>query len=201
MATDSDIRCPHYQPPTKGRRCRHYRSGGGCARSSNQPATCVEWLKVNKAGKPANATKAASAEPAHRDLFGNPIQPAKPRTRRPVAAAPRGKPSTAPSSKPSLVRNITDEEVASFKALGVEVRLHTDALGDVYLVPAYTGQDRKELSIEHSITLTTICAAFPGAKVVALNPSGRCETSRATDARTSGAGDKTTGKQCGIRLD
>ncbi|MDY0004855.1 MAG: hypothetical protein RBU30_26390 [Polyangia bacterium] len=71
---------------------------------------------------------------------------------------------------------MTDEEVASFKALGVEVCIRSEEVGEVWVVPVYTGAARRELSVEHSITLATICAAFPGAKVVSM-------TSRAaTDA-------------------
>ena len=95
-----------------------------------------------------------------------PRKGASSRTTRPQSE-PREPASPSPA-KPPLVRNITDEEIASFKAIGVEVCLHSEALGDVHLVPTYTGQDRTELSIEHSITLSVICAAFPGAKVVEL---------------------------------
>jgi hypothetical protein len=74
--------------------------------------------------------------------------------------------------KPPLVRNVTDEEIASFKALGAEVCIRTDVVGNVHIVPTYTGMDRTEISIDHAITLTAICAAFPGAKVVAINKAG-----------------------------
>ena len=65
--------------------------------------------------------------------------------------------------------DVTDEEVASFKALGAEVCIRSEGIGEVWVVPEYTGADRQELSVGHSITLATICAAFPGAKVVAMN--------------------------------
>jgi hypothetical protein len=132
----------------------------------------VEWLKVNAPTSAGTNNPPKSQPPVARDLFGNPIQSAQPRkasSSRPTRpqSEPREPASSSPA-KPPLVRNITDEETASFKAIGVEVCLHSEDLGDVYLVPTYSGQDRTELSIEHSITLTAICAAFPGAKVVEL---------------------------------
>ena len=67
-----------------------------------------------------------------------------------------------------LARTLSDADIASFKALGVEVRLASEDLGDVWLVPAYTGADRQELSVEHAALLATICSALPGAHVTAL---------------------------------
>jgi len=172
----SGFTCRHYQPATDGKRCRHYRDGGGCRRPEAEQGRCIEWLKVNGPTSTATNTASSPDPPVARDLFGNPIQREKPQraaasTKMPPASTPAA-PAPPSSAKPPLVRNVTDEEIASFKALGVEVCLRSDALGDVYLVPVYTGQDRTELSIEHSITLTAICAAFPGAKVVALKRPG-----------------------------
>lgn len=62
---------------------------------------------------------------------------------------------------------LDDQDIASFKALGAEVCLAMQA-GEVWLVPAYTGQDRTELSIEHAVLLVTICSTFPGATVTSL---------------------------------
>ena len=175
----SAFTCRHYQPATDGKRCRHYRDGGRCLRPEAEQGRCLEWLKVNAPTPTATAPNTASSPdpPVARDLFGNPIQREKPQraaasTKAPPASTPSA-PAPPPSVKPPLVRNVTDEEIASFKALGVEVCIRSDALGDVYLVPVYTGhQHRTELSIEHSITLTAICAAFPGAKVVDLKRPG-----------------------------
>ena len=174
-SSTSGFTCRHYQPATDGKRCHLYRDGGRCRRPEAEQGRCIEWLKVNA---PTSTNTASSPDPAvARDLFGNPIQREKPQraaasTKTPPASTPSA-PAPPSSVKPPLVRNVTDEEIASFKALGVEVCIRSDALGDVYLVPTYTGhQDRTEISIEHSITLTAICAAFPGAKVVDLKRPG-----------------------------
>jgi hypothetical protein len=96
----------------------------------------------------------AAKPPRPTDLFGNPIPEPK-RTRRSKRTQQRGthqRPSAARPSTPSstlpvppnegegvlpLVRNMTDEEVASFKALGVEVCIESARAGDIWLVPEY----------------------------------------------------------------
>jgi hypothetical protein len=67
-----------------------------------------------------------------------------------------------------IVRTLSDADLASFKALGVEVRLATEELGDVWVVPAYTGMDRQELSVDHAALIAAVASAFPGARVTAL---------------------------------
>lgn len=157
------ITCPHYQRVPPSRRCRHYGQGGLCQRPEAAGSKCLEWLKVN-------APREAAPAPVSRDLFGAPVLPPPPR-RLPHTAPPA--PEGASGPRPPLVRNVTDEEVASFKALGVEVCIQSEALGPIWLVPKYTGaSNRVELSIEHSVTLTAICSAFPGAKVVAMHRRG-----------------------------
>ena len=75
-------------------------------------------------------------------------------------------PRRAPDQEVPVVRNLTDEDVASFKALGVEVCLATEDCGEVWLVPEYTGRDdRKEISVRDAATLAAVCSAFPGARV------------------------------------
>lgn len=166
------ITCPRYKRSSDGRRCVHYHAGGRCARPGGSDAVCVEWVKVNGAPAPLGGRPGPRPEPGpHLDLFGNPTQPTTPRrgsSRPPVAkSTDRAAPPTA-TTKPPLIRNVSDEEVASFKELGAEVCIRSDEVGELWLVPKYTGADRQELSVEHSITLTTICAAFPGAKVVTI---------------------------------
>jgi len=164
--------CQRYEATAGSKRCRYYHDGGGCHRPDAEEGRCIEWLKVNAPSAFASSTTRRAQPPVDRDLFGNPIQPdERPRVASSKSARPQPEtlaPTPPSSSKPPLVRNVTDEEIASFKELGVEVCIRSEALGDVYLVPVYTGQDRTELSIEHSLTLTAICATFPGAKVVEL---------------------------------
>ncbi len=168
-AADLAFTCAHYDPKPGGKRCRHYLENGACDRPDE--LMCVEWLKANgqtsgesKATPPA---KQAPDDDADRDLFGTPIPPRKePEQKEAASTTVRDQPPQTPT--PILVRDVTDEEIASFKALGAEVCLASEELGEVWLVPEYTDQDRKELSVEHSATLTAICAAFPGAKVISF---------------------------------
>jgi len=181
----SAITCHHYHRTPDSKRCQHYQEGGQCYRPAAKQGRCIEWLKVNAPNSLTASTEqpiqapqtAQNLQPTvDRDLFGNPVKSnERPRTTASKRQRSQPEPRTpAPpsSGKPPLVRNVTDDEVASFKALGAEVCIRTEALGDVHLVPAYTDQDRIEISIEHSITLTAICAAFPGAKVVAIKRAG-----------------------------
>ncbi len=61
-----------------------------------------------------------------------------------------------------------EQDIVSFKALGLEVCLQDEQVGEVWLVPAYTGQDRVELSVEHAALLAAVCSAFPGASVASF---------------------------------
>jgi hypothetical protein len=81
---------------------------------------------------------------------------------KPLALLPRNAPQA------QVLLSVRDSDIASFKALGVEVRLIDEHLGEVWLVPTYTGQNRAELSVEHAALLAAICSAFPAASVVSF---------------------------------
>lgn len=172
--------CPTYEPLPGSKRCQHYLDNGACALPGE--FMCSEWLKANgqKAGPSAVRVEAqAPSEPpaapkpddVARDLFGAPIAPpapkGPPKRKPPPVASP---PSTPPAEGAPVgpIPRISDEDIASFKALGVEVCLRSDALGDVWLVPEYTECDRREITPEHAATLRLIVDAFPGAQVVAF---------------------------------
>lgn len=73
--------------------------------------------------------------------------------------------------KPLNIPNgLKDEDIESFKKLGVEVKLLSRA-GTIYLVPEPTGRtDRKEFTIEQARSLALIALAFPGSEVVSVDP-------------------------------
>ena len=186
---DTGFGCPHYEAVAGKKRCRHYLDGGSCARPDE--FMCVEWLRLNKKAKPAPKTKGSTdlfgnPNPDYRpaaeterptDLFGNPVpepkQPKRttPTQQRPTAATP------SPASAPEVVeereplRGLTTEDIDGFKKLGVEVCLESEAFGEVWLVPEYTGQDRKEITPEHAATIARVMEAFPGSKVVSFEKS------------------------------
>ena len=166
----SSFTCPHYDPSPGEKRCRSFVANGGCSRPDE--LMCTEWLKANGHAVPPPSTEpkpplAAIPDDKPRDLFGNPLpDPPKPAPSPVKPAVSTATPKTAAPADPPIVRNVSDEEVQSFKALGVEVCVASEALGEIWIVPEYTGAERKEITVAHAATLTAICAAFPGAKVV-----------------------------------
>lgn len=153
----------------EGKRCRHYLANGGCALPDE--LMCVEWLKLN-----SHRTTAAPAESRPKDLFGNPVAD-NPAVSKPAPKAPPVVPTDTPSEatgdpSPRIdvdqLRGFTTEDIASFKALGVEVLLHSETYGELWLVPAYTGQPRKEITPEHAATLMRVLSVFPGSRVMAF---------------------------------
>lgn len=189
-SSGSEFTCPHYAPLPGTRRCRSYQDGGTCARADL--FLCIEWEKRNRHRLPstgdhadevvaAGVTVATSEPPAPRtptDLFGNPA---------PELALPKAKPTRAipcPTSSPHVgsdqetrppPRGLTTEDIESFKALNVEVCLRSEALGEVWLVPAYTGRDRREITPEHAATICRVLEAFPGSRVVSIEKSSPTE--------------------------
>jgi hypothetical protein len=163
------IDCSKYQPRTGSKRCQHYLDGGACALASE--FMCVEWLKANRQ-LVAQDHPGHGATPAQPALLPGLAPPAPARAApKPEAAAPQA--LSVPAAEPSPVSArarapITDEEIASFKALGVELRLDLDEVGPVWLVPHYTDQERKEITPEHAATLRLLLDAFPGARIAAF---------------------------------
>lgn len=180
-AAPASFTCADYDASPGSKRCRSYLGNGSCAREDH--FMCEEWMKANGHAVPAPVE--AKPEPA-RDLFGNPL-PEEPPPKKPE------KPALSPTPKPLpvveqpstdrdavFVRNLTDEDIASFKALGVEVCLASEEIGEVWIVPEYTEQERRELRIDHAATLTAVCAAFPGAKVTSFEKLAKAEAPKPT---------------------
>jgi hypothetical protein len=107
------------------------------------------------------------------DLFGNPVhEPKKPKRTTPTqkrSSAPR--PPSKAMDKREPLPGLTAEDIDSFKKLGVEVCLDSKAFGELWLVPAYTGTDRKEITPEHAATIARVLEAFSGSEVVSFEKS------------------------------
>jgi hypothetical protein len=157
------ITCPKYEPVPGTKRCRHYHANGACGLPDE--FMCVEWLKANGHATPAPVTPMATNAVA-RDLFGKAVAETSPRVDPPPP--PRVAPSVPRDEEVPIVRSLTDADLASFKTLGFEVRLATEELGDVWIVPAYTGAERHELSVDHAALIAAVASAFHGARVTAL---------------------------------
>jgi hypothetical protein len=159
----------------EGKRCRHYLPSGACSRPGH--FRCEEWLKVN----------APKARPLEQHQLFEPPVPVPARAPTPAPSVARTPPSNVPAAAPNAatgIRCLTEADLASFKALGVEVRLESDSLGEVWLVPAYTGAERQELSVEHAVLLAAIGSVFPGAKVTAFGrPTAKSEPASSSSTR------------------
>lgn len=66
---------------------------------------------------------------------------------------------------PERARQPAKEQIADFRSYGVEVRFRLESGQEFWLVPAYTGRDRVELTPEDLERLATVMEAFPGAEV------------------------------------
>lgn len=166
------ITCAKYTR-SEGKRCVHYVSNGACALPDE--FMCVEWLKVNGPKPAADAPNPSpvveTPTPQARDLFGDPIAPsAEPPKPKPAAVVAHiaSKPAAEPTFDVDRLRGFTTEDIESFKALGVEVQLHSEIYGELWLVPAYTGKPRKEITPEHAATVMRVLSVFPGSHVVAF---------------------------------
>jgi len=172
------ITCPHYDSPPGQKRCRSYLKGGACSRADE--LMCTEWLKANghtvprdeaPTSLPPEPEAPAELKPAT-DLFGNPAagpkNPPKSTVKKP-APAPLPVTRTCEHDLPPPPPGLTAEDISSFKALGVEVCLRSEEVGEVWLVASYTGKDRREITPEHAATLHHLLQVFPGSQVVSFD--------------------------------
>ena len=167
----SSFTCPHYSSAPGEKRCKDYLAGGACARDDE--FMCVEWLKANGHTLPADHPVLAAPQ---KNLFGEVVPvPSPPKNTRlsreskKTSLAPTAPRSEVSDEEPKGLPAISKDDIESFRALGVEVCLRSEEIGDVWIVPEYTGQERKELSIEHAATLCLVAAVFPGATVTSFD--------------------------------
>lgn len=168
------VTCEHYTRG-EGKRCLHYAANGACRLPSE--FMCSEWLKANGPAATRSLPLAPPREPPPaiaRDLFGNTVHAAPAHTaakpavhRAPLDIAAKSGPTPATVDIDQL-RGFTSDDIESFKARGVEVLLRSDAIGELWLVPSYTGQDRKEITPENAATLLRVMAVFPGTELVSF---------------------------------
>jgi hypothetical protein len=123
-----------------------------------------------------------------RDLFGNPValpeEPPKPKPAASAMTAVSARPASEPTIDVDQLRGFTTADIESFKALGVEVQLHSDTYGELWLVPAYTGKPRKEITPEHAATVMRVLSVFPGSHVVAFEKTPNHERPERPEKRS-----------------
>lgn len=167
-----DFTCPHYDPVPGGKRCKSYLDNGACSRPDE--FMCVEWLKANPAAVKKEARNPSPTVPT--DLFGKPLPQPPARESKTSEPLPPLQPSksidlasTEFDEEPAPpLRGLTTEDIDGFKALGVEVRIKSETIGELWLVPEYTGKDRLEIMPEHLATIAHVLTAFPGSKIVSF---------------------------------
>jgi hypothetical protein len=160
VSTSRVFACPKYEPLAGSRRCRHYVEGGAC--DLPDELMCLEWLKANGHTPQLSAP---TPPPLEQDLFGAAYVHPAPIRGHAHALAPVA--STTPPAAPAPPA-LNAAALTSFQALDVEVRVEADDIGELWLVPAYTGSGRQELSLEHAALLATLCSALPSARITAL---------------------------------
>ena len=172
------ITCEKYTRGQAGKRCLHFQQGGTCALPDE--FACTEWQKHNGPNKHTLPVVAAAPigagapapKPVACDLFGNPLPevapPPAPKVSTSAPFANRPAEAGAPTVDVDQLRGFTAEDIASFKALGVEVLLRSETYGDVWLVPTYTGRERTELTPEHVATIARVMSVFPGSHIVSF---------------------------------
>jgi len=166
--------CPDYEAAEGSKRCLQFQ-GGGCQLDSH-PA-CEPWVRVNPGREPTDpgAAAALKGDPGYVEAIRQDMVSTYRSgiARKLPAAAPE--PPRAPASPASLAAPAaagqatgwpTEADMAAFGELGVEMRIGSPSMSeDLWLVPAYTENDRLEMTAEDAIAVCKIVQAFPGATV------------------------------------
>jgi hypothetical protein len=184
MPTDANrkpnIDCPKYLPLPGSKRCRHYLDGGACALASE--FMCVEWLKRNHRVVPHDhpaQTSSPSVTESHASMAPPAVLESDQRTptvpAAPMLLALESQPAAALTARVAIPQDALD----SFMTLGVELCIRSEELGEVWLVPGYTGQARKEITPEHAATLRLLLEAFPGGRIVRFERLSKAATEEA----------------------
>jgi hypothetical protein len=169
------VDCAEYVALAGSRRCRFFEDGGGCAIAGR--SECVVWRRANP-GLPGPAAEAPGApQRLQQELFAGAQEPA-PAPRRPAAApspTPAQRRAPGADSGAALAGPVSEADVAAFRGMHAEVCLDLPGLGETWIVPELTGQDRREILPEQLAFLANTAAAFPGSRVVALRRVARAE--------------------------
>src|SRR3989339_879774 len=128
------VTCPKYAPELNSKRCTHYLNKGACSLATE--FMCIEWLKANKQVLP---TDHPVFTPQQTSLFDGGSLGPTPKAKSTYQSKPQHQPEypspQLTAHEPQVLQVISKEDIESFKALHVEVCVHSDTLGDIWLVP------------------------------------------------------------------
>ena len=207
LVQKDSIRCPDYKAEKGSKRCQTFGSDRSCSMDSHP--VCEEWLRVNPDILPANedaATFIANHPDYVKDVVdgrhfrlgwrarilqlsrpGSPVTPAAPPQPEPARARqspPEPLPASLAPPAPAGERSPlwpTEADVVAFGSLGLELRIGSPTLSeDLWLVPAYTGKDRLEMTAHDAIAVCRIVTAFPGSKVADVIRQTQTQAKEAT---------------------
>lgn len=160
--TSGSIACPHYRAITGTRRCESYVEGGTCARPDH--FLCVEWQRANAhrlPGVPVSSPAAPSSTSETREERMGEVVQLRPKDAR--SSAPRAQIGEGHG------QGLFQMDLGSLARRGLRACIGSDTLGEIWLVPEYTGTHERELTYEHATLLSAVCAAIPGARVIELH--------------------------------
>jgi hypothetical protein len=175
-----DFECPHYAPFEGEKRCRHFLKNGACDRPDQ--VMCFEWLKRNRP-ETEDKRRVAKKKPEFQlqiqetnqrpiSQFAVSAEGAAVSAQLSVSASDTCLPVSGRQGPPLGVQSpafgLQPDQIASFKKLGMEVCFHSDTFGEVWLVPKYTAQARREITPEHAATICQVLSVFPGSRVTAF---------------------------------
>ena len=173
VTSATEITCPKYEAAQGGKRCKHYGARGTCALPDE--LMCVEWLRVNEPEAYKRQAQSLSLvrtnDPlvAPSDPLAAPVEADRPTAttgangaQRPAESEHGGLMATPSPLDPEL---INDEALEALEASGLECRIASADLDDVWLVPEFTDQDRHELPYRFARTLLVTMSIFPGASL------------------------------------
>jgi hypothetical protein len=159
------ITCDRYESSGDSRRCKHFLAGGACKLPSE--FMCIEWQKANP-GAPPRPAPVAEPPSLVASVFGDALSDPLDD----LLGLPEDLGAPTAASDAERVPSASSEASAGMALSAprhVAVQIVADALGgEVWLVPAYTNANRRELTFADAQAIASIFAAVPGARIGAI---------------------------------
>ena len=163
------IECEHYRAMADSKTCQRYVATGFCSLAIGDGGTCTEWTKRNEGKEPKlkrddELDELLAEAGAYQEPEPDPLDEI-------IPVGDLVEKGTPHSDDPwPLVPTFTDEDIDRFKKNGLEYRFVSklDSIGELWLVPSYTDEGKKEITLEDLNKLTMVANAFPSSRMVAF---------------------------------